>query len=82
VTLYLGAAPTGRTDPRFRFSWPGKRAAEPDDGVIDPRDTRTVLGLCLAMVSVGFHQRSPWPRATDVPTSRPGHGVFQIRGWQ
>jgi acetyl-CoA carboxylase carboxyltransferase component len=22
-----------------------------DDGVIDPRDTRTVLGLCLGLVS-------------------------------
>jgi acetyl-CoA carboxylase carboxyltransferase component len=22
----------------------------PDDGVIDPRDTRTVLGLCLSAV--------------------------------
>ncbi|BCJ53606.1 hypothetical protein Asp14428_50810 [Actinoplanes sp. NBRC 14428] len=26
---------------------PGKL---PDDGVIDPRDTRTVLGLCLSAV--------------------------------
>jgi acetyl-CoA carboxylase carboxyltransferase component len=44
------ALDTGRAgDPRFVFSWP---ADEPsggdDDGVIDPRDTRTVLGLCLS----------------------------------
>ena len=44
------AVDTGRAgDPRFVFSWP---ADEPsggdDDGVIDPRDTRTVLGLCLS----------------------------------
>jgi acetyl-CoA carboxylase carboxyltransferase component len=46
-------------EPRFLFSWPVERpAAEepnprrklPDDGVIDPRDTRTVLGLCLSAV--------------------------------
>ena len=42
---------TGRTgDPRFVFSWPadGPVASGDDDGVIDPRDTRTVLGLCLS----------------------------------
>ncbi|MFF5295414.1 carboxyl transferase domain-containing protein [Paractinoplanes globisporus] len=44
------ALDSGRAgDPRFVFSWP---ADEPsggdDDGVIDPRDTRTVLGLCLS----------------------------------
>ncbi|RZU50659.1 acetyl-CoA carboxylase carboxyltransferase component [Krasilnikovia cinnamomea] len=49
-------------EPRFLFSWPVERAGEasgpapypvgklPDDGVIDPRDTRTVLGLCLSAV--------------------------------
>ncbi|MEV6926926.1 carboxyl transferase domain-containing protein [Dactylosporangium sp. NPDC051485] len=26
-----------------------------DDGVIDPRDTRTVLGMCLALVGTGEH---------------------------
>ncbi len=44
---------TGRTgDPRFVFSWPARRARRggDDDGVIDPRDTRTVLGLCLSAV--------------------------------
>ena len=50
-------------EPRFLFSWPVERPAEgaagggsanggklPDDGVIDPRDTRMVLGLCLSAV--------------------------------
>jgi hypothetical protein len=43
-------------EPRFEFSWPVERPAEhprrklSDDGVIDPRDTRTVLGLCLSAV--------------------------------
>jgi acetyl-CoA carboxylase carboxyltransferase component len=52
-------------EPRFLFSWPVERpggaSAEPgpagrpavdlpDDGVIDPRDTRTVLGLCLSAI--------------------------------
>ena len=53
-------------EPRFLFSWPVERPVErpvdgpaghgngpgklPDDGVIDPRDTRTVLGLCLSAV--------------------------------
>jgi len=43
---------TGRTgDPRFVFSWPAQEpAGGDDDGVIDPRDTRTVLGLCLSAV--------------------------------
>jgi acetyl-CoA carboxylase carboxyltransferase component len=66
LTLMIGATPAeeaggiyGRAyEPRFLFSWPAERAAEgsaprgklPDDGVIDPRDTRTVLGLCLSAV--------------------------------
>jgi acetyl-CoA carboxylase carboxyltransferase component len=44
---------TGRTgDPRFAFGWPadGPAPSGDDDGVIDPRDTRTVLGLCLSAV--------------------------------
>jgi acetyl-CoA carboxylase carboxyltransferase component len=36
-----------------------------DDGVIDPRDTRTVLGLCLSLVGTG---------APDAP----GYGVFRM----
>jgi acyl-CoA carboxylase subunit beta len=66
LTLMIGATPAeeaggiyGRAyEPRFLFSWPVERTAEgsiprgklPDDGVIDPRDTRTVLGLCLSAV--------------------------------
>jgi acetyl-CoA carboxylase carboxyltransferase component len=56
VVLTIGPEPGGtpaRADePRFHFSWP-RPPAEPaaaDDGVIDPRDTRTVLGLCLSAV--------------------------------
>ena len=51
-TVPLLALNTGRTgDPRFAFSWPadGPRTGD-DDGVIDPRDTRTVFGLCLSAV--------------------------------
>jgi acetyl-CoA carboxylase carboxyltransferase component len=46
------AVNSGRTgDPRFVFSWPAQEpAGGDDDGVIDPRDTRTVLGLCLSAV--------------------------------
>jgi acetyl-CoA carboxylase carboxyltransferase component len=66
LTLMIGTTPAeeaggiyGRAyEPRFLFSWPAERTAEgsapggklPDDGVIDPRDTRTVLGLCLSAV--------------------------------
>ncbi|MDT4991807.1 MAG: acyl-CoA carboxylase subunit beta [Actinoplanes sp.] len=65
LTLMIGDTPAaeagvyGRAyEPRFLFSWPAVRYAEtsavagklPDDGVIDPRDTRTVLGLCLSAV--------------------------------
>jgi acetyl-CoA carboxylase carboxyltransferase component len=66
LTLMIGATPAeemggiyGRAyEPRFLFSWPVERPADepdprrklPDDGVIDPRDTRTVLGLCLSAV--------------------------------
>ena len=44
---------TGRPgDPSFLFRGPaeGPLANGDDDGVIDPRDTRTVLGLCLSAV--------------------------------
>ena len=36
-----------------------------DDGVIDPRDTRTVLGICLSVIS-----KQPWSGAG-------GYGVFR-----
>jgi len=35
-----------------------------DDGVIDPRDTRTILGLCLSIV--------------DDDSGRPNYGVFRM----
>ena len=82
LTLQIGAAPAGGDDPRFRFRWPGGRWDDPDDGVIDPRDTRTVLGLCLATVTAGLHRRSQWSTARGVPSPWPASGVFQIRGWQ
>ena len=37
-----------------------------DDGVIDPRDTRTVLGICLAAIN-----------NTPIESSR-GYGVFRM----
>jgi acetyl-CoA carboxylase carboxyltransferase component len=56
VLLVGGAAvPGGVDEPRFVFSWPvenddNSTAETYDDGVIDPRDTRTVLGICLSAV--------------------------------
>jgi acetyl-CoA carboxylase carboxyltransferase component len=38
-----------------------------DDGVIDPRDTRTILGLCLWLVSRG-----------EPATAAPAYGVFRM----
>ncbi len=37
-----------------------------DDGVIDPRDTRTVLGICLSVI-----ENKPW-------TGAQGYGVFRL----
>jgi acetyl-CoA carboxylase carboxyltransferase component len=54
--------PCGRAHlPRFHFRWPGADGGPAlhasghlhDDGVIDPRDTRTVLGLCLSALHSG-----------------------------
>jgi acetyl-CoA carboxylase carboxyltransferase component len=55
VLLIGGAAiPDDVDEPRFVFSWPFENdeyaAENEDDGVIDPRDTRTVLGICLSAV--------------------------------
>jgi acetyl-CoA carboxylase carboxyltransferase component len=56
VLLVGGAAmPDGVDEPRFVFSWPvetddDSAGEKYDDGVIDPRDTRTVLGICLSAV--------------------------------
>ncbi len=53
VVSLSGTEPCGGSDrPRFHFRWPGAHDGEQspldDDGVIDPRDTRTVLGICLS----------------------------------
>ena len=53
------AAGTGRAyRPRFVFRWPHSQALERsgrlhDDGVLDPRDTRTALGIALSAVHSG-----------------------------
>jgi acetyl-CoA carboxylase carboxyltransferase component len=55
ITVILGADPAewalaGRG---FRFTWPvGLLTADPYDGVIDPRDTRTTVGICLSVGEV------------------------------
>jgi acetyl-CoA carboxylase carboxyltransferase component len=52
ITLVLGTTPGSwaLAGPGFRFRWPvGEESTEPYDGVIDPRDTRTVLGICLSV---------------------------------
>jgi acetyl-CoA carboxylase carboxyltransferase component len=46
--------------PRFLFSWPRSGALDRsgrlhDDGVLDPRDTRTALGIALAVA----HREAP-----------------------
>ena len=38
-----------------------------DDGIIDPRDTRTVLGLCLSVIN-----------GTEIRGTRGGFGVFRM----
>ena len=64
----------GADEPRFVFRWPvdtdetarERPAASGDDGIIDPRDTRTVLGICLSVV-----------HNTEV-RGRRGYGVFRM----
>jgi acetyl-CoA carboxylase carboxyltransferase component len=59
LTVTIGATPhdaggslhARAYEPRFLFSWPVDAPADrPDDGVIDPRDTRNILGLCLSAI--------------------------------
>jgi acyl-CoA carboxylase subunit beta len=52
ILLSGGAAagPARADEPRFVFGWPSAGTEHPVDGVLDPRDTRTVLGLCLSAV--------------------------------
>jgi acetyl-CoA carboxylase carboxyltransferase component len=55
LTVEVGGG-TGRAyRPRFLFRWPGSGALDlsgrlHDDGVLDPRDTRTALGIALAAI--------------------------------
>jgi acyl-CoA carboxylase subunit beta len=49
-----------------------------DDGVIDPRDTRTVLGMCLSVIG----NARPWPDGTAsgaaaAAAGPAGYGVFR-----
>lgn len=53
ISLTVRATGPDPEEPHFRFCWPGSLADNPDDGTIDPRDTRTVLGLCLAVLAHG-----------------------------
>lgn len=47
-------------------------AMVPDDGVIDPRDTRTVLGMCLAVIDYGRGARSPLVAGASPTLGRAG----------
>ncbi len=51
VTILLGPEPPdfALAHNGFRFTWPSL-GVSCFDGVIDPRDTRTVLGICLAVL--------------------------------
>lgn len=51
ITILLGPEPPefALAHPGFRFTWPSL-GATCYDGVIDPRDTRTVLGICLSVL--------------------------------
>jgi acetyl-CoA carboxylase carboxyltransferase component len=50
-----------------------------DDGVIDPRDTRTVLGMCLSVVESARRRRPGWgdPAGAAAAAAAPGFGVFR-----
>ncbi len=58
VTVLLDTEPPqwALTSRGFRFAWPGGR--ESHDGAIDPRDTRTVLGICLSVAGGSAGGRS------------------------
>ena len=52
-----------------------------DDGVIDPRDTRTVLGMCLSAIDERPARVGRRRRAVPRPRRRPGasgYGVFRV----
>ena len=44
-----------------------------DDGVIDPRDTRSVLGMCLSVID-----GAPGPAAGQAPASAGRYGIFRM----
>jgi acyl-CoA carboxylase subunit beta len=50
-----------------------------DDGVIDPRDTRTVLGMCLSVVENARRGQPGWgdPAGAPAVATAPGFGVFR-----
>jgi acyl-CoA carboxylase subunit beta len=48
-----------------------------DDGVIDPRDTRTVLGLCLSVIDSARLDRSGWRDQPGPAPGPAGYGVFR-----
>jgi acyl-CoA carboxylase subunit beta len=47
-----------------------------DDGVIDPRDTRTVLGMCLSVIENARRSQPGWGDPA-VAAPAPGFGVFR-----
>jgi len=51
ITMLLGAHPPdwALTSRGFKFCWPSASDGH-YDGVIDPRDTRTVVGICLSVM--------------------------------
>ena len=49
-----GGSDTGEGIGRWRYP---RASAVSDDGIIDPRDTRTVLGICLSVVRNRAHRR-------------------------
>jgi acetyl-CoA carboxylase carboxyltransferase component len=44
-----------------------------DDGVIDPRDTRSVLGICLSVID-----GAPGPAGGQAPASAGRYGIFRM----
>jgi acetyl-CoA carboxylase carboxyltransferase component len=49
-----------------------------DDGVIDPRDTRTVLGMCLSIVGTRRPEGMGRPDTVDDGAAAPRYGVFRM----
>jgi acetyl-CoA carboxylase carboxyltransferase component len=49
-----------------------------DDAVIDPRDTRTILGFCLAVIHSGLEAPVHTGPAAAAPAPPAGFGVFRM----